>query len=123
MSIRMTEHLFSYGTLQKENVQRDLFGRTLPGTADVLRGYRIATVEITDEAFLSTGEEKFQKTLVCSHDKNDMVAGTLLEMTNAELLITDKYEPANYKRTTVGLESGKTAWIYVTVERSEHKKL
>jgi hypothetical protein len=112
----MKEYLFSYGTLQKENLQVDLFGRTLPGTADVLKGYRVAAIEITDEAFLSKGEEKLQKTLVCSHDKNDMVGGTALEVTNTELLIADKYEPANYKRTSVTLESGKRAWIYVAVK-------
>lgn len=109
----MKECLFSYGTLQKEKVQLDLFGRILAGSNDVLRSYKIATIEITDEAFLLKGEGKYQKTLIISNDKNDMVSGTALEITGEELLIVDKYEPGNYKRTKVKLESGKEAWIYV----------
>jgi hypothetical protein len=45
----MKEYLFSYGTLQKEKVQIDLFGRILAGSNDVLKGYRVSTIEITDE--------------------------------------------------------------------------
>ena len=119
----MTEYLFSYGTLQKEKVQMDLFGRTLTGSADVLTCYKMSFIKITDTAFLSHGEETYQKTLVTSGDKNDKVSGTALEVTSSELLIADKYEPANYKRVNVRLESGKTAWIYIAVENNEHEKL
>jgi len=112
----MKEYLFSYGTLQKEKVQIDLFGRTLPGSADVLRGYKVSTIEITDETFLSKGEGKYQKTLMISANKNDMVLGTVFEITNGELLIADRYEPGNYKRTKVMVESGKKVWIYLAAE-------
>ena len=108
----MKEYLFSYGTLQKEKVQLDLFGRILKGSNDVLSGYKVLTIEITDEIFLSRGEGKYQKTLVIS-GANEMVNGTALEITGAELLVADKYEPENYKRINVTLESGKKAWIYV----------
>jgi len=109
--IKMHEYLFSYGTLQKERIQVTLFGRILVGSADVLRGYKVATIEITDEAFLAMGEGNYQKTLVASSD-NDIVSGTVLEITAEELLIADGYEPANYKRIIVMLESGKKAWVY-----------
>lgn len=33
------EKLFSYGTLQLEQVQLDTFGRLLEGQADTLQGY------------------------------------------------------------------------------------
>ncbi len=112
----MTAYLFSYGTLQKEKVQLELFGRILQGSADELRGYRTATIEITDESFLSKGEEKFQQTLIVSEDKNDIIKGTVLEVTTEELLLADKYEPENYKRVKVVLGSGKQAWIYVSVD-------
>ena len=115
----MHEHLFSYGTLQKERIQLTLFGRILVGSGDVLRGYKVATIEITDEAFLAMGEGKYQKTLVASSD-NDIVSGTALEITAEELLIADGYEPANYKKIIVMLESGKKAWLYVT-RRYEEK--
>jgi len=108
------EYLFSYGTLQKEKVQLDLFGRILSGSGDVLRGYKVSTIEIRDEAFLSKGEGKHQKTLIVS--ASDIVDGTALEITGEELLLADKYEPKNYKRIKVMLESGKKAWIYVATD-------
>src|SRR4030095_16288179 len=107
----MKEYLFSYGTLQKEKVQMDLFGRSVTGSNDVLRGYKVSTIEITDEIFLSKGEGKYQKTLIVS-GSNDIVIGTVLEINGEELLIADKYEPENYKWIKVQLESGKEAWIY-----------
>src|ERR1700693_1171088 len=112
----MNEYLFSYGTLQKEEVQIKLFGRILHGSIDVLKSYKIVPIEIKDESFLSKGEEKYQSTLIFTNDKNDWVKGTVLEITKDELLLTDKYEPDNYKRIKVMPESGKQAWIYVAVE-------
>ncbi len=109
----MTKHLFSYGTLQKEKTQLDLFGRIFNGSPDILRGYKTVTIEIKDEAFLAKGEEKYQHTLVQTKDNNDFIKGTVLELTTEELLLADKYEPKNYKRITIVLESGKEAWIYV----------
>ena len=108
----MKEYLFSYGTLQNEKVQIDLFGRSLAGSADVLRGYKVSIIEITDETFLSKGEGKYQKTLVSSANEDDIVRGTVFEITRDELLKADGYEPGNYKRTKV-VESGKKVWIYV----------
>lgn len=73
-----------------------LFGRKLNGSTDILQGFKIETIEITEQAFLSKGEEKYQGTLVPSNN-NDQVQGTLLELTNEELLLADKYEPGNNK--------------------------
>ena len=112
----MKEYLFSYGTLQKQKVQIDLFGRTLVGSADVLRGYKVSTIEITDETFLSKGEGKYQKTLMVSANKNDVVRGTVFEITSDELLTADGYEPGNYKRAKAMVESGKKVWIYIATE-------
>jgi hypothetical protein len=108
--------LFSYGTLLKEKVQIALFGRTLAGSAEVLRGYKVSTIEITDETFLSKGEGKYQKTLMISANKNDTVRGIVFAITGDELLIVDGYEPGNYKRTKVIVESGKKVWIYIAKE-------
>ncbi len=109
------ENLFSYGTLQKEPVQLKLFGRLLGGVKDTLEGYRIATIEIKDEAFLAKGEEKFQWTLVLSPDDSDVVFGTVFEISEAELVEADKYEPEGYKRSKFLLRSGKEAWVYAFV--------
>jgi gamma-glutamylcyclotransferase (GGCT)/AIG2-like uncharacterized protein YtfP len=111
----MTEYLFSYGTLQQEKTQLELFGRILQGVKDVLLGYEIATIEIRDETFLAKGEGKYQKTLSHTWNKIDNIKGTVFEITYEELLLSDKYEPNNYKRVKVTLESGREAWIYVAV--------
>ena len=110
------EYLFSYGTLQKKEVQLGLFGRILVVSDDILIGFKVSAIEIKDERFLSRGQEKYQKTLVVADGKNDLVKGTALEMTIEELLLADKYEPSNYKRIKVTLESGKNAWVYVAME-------
>lgn len=112
----MKEYLFSYGTLQKDSLQLDLFGRLLQGTKDKLMGYKVAPAEITDEAFLSKGEQKDQLTVTVSPDKNDAIEGMVFEITAEELLHADKYEPVNYKRIQIKLESGKEAWVYVAFE-------
>ena len=111
----MKEYLFSYGTLQKDKIQLTLFGRILQGWTDTLRGYRVVSIEIKDKAFLAKGEENLQQTLIISQDNNDTVKGTVFEITEAELLHADKYEPENYIRSKVMLQSGKEAWIYTAV--------
>lgn len=112
----MSETLFSYGTLQRDDVQLELFGRLLNGTRDILTGYKIASIKINDEAFLAKGEEKFQKTLVLSNDVADIIEGTIFEISTEELLLADQYEPDNYQRIKVLLQSKKESWIYVDVE-------
>lgn len=111
----MSENLFSYGTLQRDDVQLELFGRLLNGTKDVLENYKIVSIEITDETFLAKGEDKLQKTLVLSKDEADFIEGTVFEISEEELIQSDKYEPDNYQRVEVTLQSGKKAWIYVAV--------
>ncbi|MFI5188555.1 MAG: gamma-glutamylcyclotransferase family protein [Chitinophagales bacterium] len=112
----MKEYLFSYGTLQKGKVQAELFGRILQGSTDALSGYKVVTIEIKDQSFLSKGEEKYQSTVIISDNKDDQIKGTVLEITEEELQVADNYEPNNYKRIKVVLESGKKAWIYIADE-------
>jgi gamma-glutamylcyclotransferase (GGCT)/AIG2-like uncharacterized protein YtfP len=108
----MKEYLFSYGTLQKNNVQLDLFGRLLNGSKDVLKGYKSSIIEITDEVFLARGDGKYQRIAIHTNDKNDFIEGTVFEVTQEELLHGDKYEPGDYIRIKAELESGKEAWVY-----------
>lgn len=112
----MKENLFSYGTLQKEKVQLELFGRLLNGAKDILKGYKLSSIEIKDESFLAKGEEKFQKTLVPTKNDADIIEGTVFEISEDELCSADKYEPDNYQRVKGLLQSGEEAWIYLAVE-------
>jgi gamma-glutamylcyclotransferase (GGCT)/AIG2-like uncharacterized protein YtfP len=109
----MSELLFSYGTLQKEDVQLEVFSRLLRRSKDVLAGYKLSPVEITDTGFLSKGEDRGQLTLVPTSDENDRIEGSVFEISAKELLAADKYEPENYKRVKVRLQSGKEAWAYI----------
>jgi len=98
------ESLFSYGTLQDEEVQLSTFGRTLEGERDALSAYTQRTfgpylnIEFTGEIA-------------------DSVEGTRFKVTSAELEEADIYEAtADYKRIEVKLNSGKRAWVYLNSE-------
>ena len=108
----MRDHLFSYGTLQNNQVQIDLFGRILSGSKDILQGFKLAVIEITDEVFLSRGEQNTQRIAIATGDPQDQIEGMVFEVTVNELLHADKYEPNDYKRVKVTLASGKQAWVY-----------
>ena len=49
--------LFSYGTLQLPEVQRATYGRLLEGRADILCGYRLAPLTITDPGVVALSGE------------------------------------------------------------------
>jgi len=110
----MSEYLFSYGTLQKDNVQLELFGRLLKSSKDTLKGYRVSPIEIKDEIFLSKTGQPNQLIAIISNNENDAIEGSVLEVSREELLLSDTYEPGDYQRIQVELESGKKAWIYAS---------
>lgn len=54
MKTKTTELLFSYGTLQQEEVQLATFGRKLEGKLDQLLGYVLSMLKIRDPHVLAT---------------------------------------------------------------------
>jgi gamma-glutamylcyclotransferase (GGCT)/AIG2-like uncharacterized protein YtfP len=108
----MTEFLFSYGTLQQDEVQLASFGRLLKGAPDALAGWRQEMVEITEPDVLATSG-KTHHPIVLPGGRDDRVAGTVFEITAEELAAADRYEVADYKRVAATLASGLTAWVYV----------
>lgn len=56
---------------------------------------------------------RFHPAVSASGDPADMVAGTLFEITAAELAAADSYEVAEYRRVPARLASGADAWVYV----------
>jgi len=72
----VTEHvrLFSYGTLQLEQVQCETFGRQLEGNAGALLGFKQTLLEITDPEVLKISGERFHPIIVTSSDPTDTVA-------------------------------------------------
>ena len=106
-------NLFSYGTLQHEQVQLETFGRLLKGEKDTLVGYDLKLVEITDPEVLRKSGQKFHPIIDHTANPNHKVEGVIFEITEQELLNADSYEVADYKRIEETFLSGKKAFIYV----------
>jgi hypothetical protein len=109
----MTVRLFSYGTLQLEKVQIEIFGRRLVGKPDVLPGYRREMLRIIDPSVIATSGSASHQLAVRSISGNDEIAGAVFEITEEELAAADSYEVADYERVTARLRSGLDAWVYV----------
>jgi gamma-glutamylcyclotransferase (GGCT)/AIG2-like uncharacterized protein YtfP len=115
----MTEHpetsirLFSYGTLRLAEVQRATFGRLLEGREDVLAGYRLEPLEISDPEVVRISGLAVH-TIACRTGKaEDRIPGIVFSITPAELEAADAYEVDVYGRVEVRLESGACAFVYV----------
>ena len=113
MSELPTIRLFSYGTLQLERVQLSTFGRRLHGRADAMIGYRLEPVEITDPDVIAISGTNLHTNLIPSDNPADEVAGTVFEITAAELAAADDYEVDEYRRVSVRLRSGVEAFVYI----------
>jgi gamma-glutamylcyclotransferase (GGCT)/AIG2-like uncharacterized protein YtfP len=113
MADEPTVRLFSYGTLRQEGVQIASFGRLLNGAGDVLPGYRLSMIEITDKDVIGKSGANFHPIVAKSDDPADEVAGMVFEVTQAELAAADAYEVSDYKRVLARLKSGVEAWVYV----------
>ena len=105
--------LFSYGTLQQDDVQRETFGRLLRGQKDALIGFEQSLVEIEDPEVVRKSGKTHHPIVKRSSRAESRVSGTVFEITDAELASADEYEVAAYKRVSAELASGKRAWVYV----------
>lgn len=101
--MRLTQYLFSYGTLKDKETQKSLLGRILKGKSDYLMGYRISEKKVNGKYPL----------IEPSPIKTDKVRGRLFQVSNYELYELDHYETYAYKRIEVELKSGTKAWAYV----------
>lgn len=106
-------HLFSYGTLQQEEVQIILFNRTLSGKPDVLPGFKVGHIKIEDPQVITTSGSSLHPILQFTGEVHDEIAGTQYELSEKELAQADNYEISAYARTFVRLKSGLSAFIYV----------
>jgi len=105
--------LFSYGTLQFERVQLDTFGRILVGKKDVLRNYTLSKIKITDPNVIKSSGTDMHPILEFSGKEQDIVEGTIFELTDKELLEADSYEVDDYKRDELTFASGQSAYVYL----------
>ena len=111
-------HLFSYGTLQQDDVQLATFGRRLRGERDALVGFELAEVPIDDPEIVATIGRTHHANVVVTGRAGSRVNGTVFEITDAELAAADRYEAsADYVRILAKLASGCDAWVYVSAPR------
>jgi len=111
-----TENLFSYGTLQLPSVQHATFGRALSGASDMLAGYSLSALPISDASVVATSGEASHPIIRATHDPSDIVKGTVFKVTMRELEAADAYEVDDYRRARVVLASGEEAWVYVAAD-------
>jgi hypothetical protein len=102
--------LFSYGTLQQEDVQLATFDRRLAGVSDGLVGYRQSMVAIDDPEVVRTSGKTHHPIVAYTGESEDRVP---IEISDAELAQADAYEVAAYVRVKAPLASGLKAWVYV----------
>lgn len=107
--------LFSYGTLQQPEVQRETFGRVLEGDPDVLPGYTTDYAEIEDHRVVDLSGLAVHPIVRRTGNPVDKVVGKALWLSDAELDAADEYEVSLYRRVEVTLASGRPAWVYVAV--------
>ena len=108
--------LFSYGTLQLADVQRATFGRLLEGRSDMLVGYRLAPLQISDPAVVATSGLAVHSIARRTGDQADRIPGVVFMLSMDELAAADRYETDAYARDEVTLASGARAFVYVGPE-------
>lgn len=106
--------LFSYGTLQQDDVQLATFGRRLHGDRDELPGFEPSLVKIEDPRLAAAAGTTHHANVTRTARAGSRVNGMVFEVTDAELAAADVYEQAAaYVRISARLASGKDAWVYV----------
>jgi len=106
--------LFSYGTLQQEDVQLSTFGRLLDAQKDELPRFEPMLVKIDDPQVAAALGKTHHANAKFNGNEDSHVAGTVFEVTDAELAQVDEYEAAfHYKRIGAKLASGRQSWVYV----------
>jgi gamma-glutamylcyclotransferase (GGCT)/AIG2-like uncharacterized protein YtfP len=104
--------LFAYGTLQQREVQLATYGRLLEGTPDVLTGYRLDPLTISDPEVVRLSGKAVHWIARATGDPADRIPGMVFRLTREELEAADRYEVDAYQRVEVVLESGTSAFAY-----------
>ena len=108
--------LFSYGTLQLEEVQKATFGRLLKAEQDELVGYEQKMIRIEDPYVVKMSGKEMHSIVKFNGDEESRVSGMVFELTEEELRKADEYETKDYVRISTRLASGKEAWVYAAAK-------
>jgi hypothetical protein len=109
--------LFSYDMLRQPEVQKATFGRELRSVPDILSGYSIAMLAITDSHVVATSGSDLHPIIRKTGSPTDEIHGFALAVTAVELAAADGYEVSDYRRVAVILKSGRAVFVYVTAEQ------
>jgi len=105
--------VFSYGSLQDEDVQVSTFGRRLTGQRDELIGFERSSVRIEDPNVAAAVGKTHHANVTFNGSDESRVSGMVFEISDAELIQVDAYEASfSYERVLASLGSGKQAWVY-----------
>lgn len=105
--------LFSYGTLQQDAIQTQVFGRLLQGEPDVLSGYTLGKMPISDPETIQQIGKNYYPIALKSAAANSRIEGVIFEISASELAAVDSYEGNGYQRIMATFASGRQAWVYV----------
>ncbi|RZJ00940.1 MAG: gamma-glutamylcyclotransferase [Brevundimonas sp.] len=105
--------LFSYGALRDPAVQLLTFGRRLEGVSDVLGGYRVEEVAVTEPALIAAHGGTRQSVL-CPGQGSERVSGMAYKVGARDLELADAYAGAAYVRVRATLVSGQETWVFVS---------
>ncbi|QEL57179.1 gamma-glutamylcyclotransferase family protein [Chromobacterium paludis] len=105
--------LFSYGTLQQDNVQLATFGRLLNGHPAQLVGFKREMLEIRDAEVVRASGKTHHPIIHPSDCQQDRVAGSVFNISEQELAQADLYEVDDYRRVQALLDNGERAWVYI----------
>lgn len=96
--------LFSYGSLQRTEVQVATFGRPLAGSADELQGFDLIPPGVGGSPHAN----------VVPSGSTGRVRGMAFDVTESELSAADEYERRDgYVRVMARLTSGRSTWVYI----------
>lgn len=107
------QSLFTYGALQRPEVQLDTFGRRVDAVEDVLPGYRLEHARAHHAGAAARPQGTTHPSVRRTGSPLDKVVGRVLSVTVAELDAADEYHLGRYRRVAATLLSGRRAWVYV----------
>ena len=110
MRAQADQLLFSYGSLQWPDVQKQHFGRFLEGADDGVMGFRLGEIEV---ATSNSGAVGRYPILMPDQAQTRAINGKVFIVSEDELAAADIYETSAYQRVETPLLSGKRAWIYI----------
>jgi len=84
-----------------------------------LSGYRLAPLDISDPHVVEVSGKAVHTIACASGNAADRIEGTVFEISEDELAVTDAYEVDVYARIEAVLESGRKAWVYVELSRAD----